>query len=260
MSESSTDQRQPVVIITGASGGIGMACVRAFANGGYRVAMADIDDSGATLAGEYGSHRCRFYRADMAEETDIRKLIESTVEHFGALHVLINNAGYGLPNSVVHETTTEELDRVIAINLRGTFLASKYAYPHLFASRGCIVNMSSMAGVHGEKHHAAYASTKGGINALTCALAIDYGRQGIRCNAICPSSVLTPKVDGVIAAQANAADIVELRKNINLLGYTATPDEIASVCVFLASSAASFITGALIPVSGGTECGYGVKY
>jgi meso-butanediol dehydrogenase/(S,S)-butanediol dehydrogenase/diacetyl reductase len=257
--ETAADNR-PVAIVTGGSGGIGLACVEAFICAGYRVAIGDFDDAGVAAAQRHGGGICRFFHADMGSEQDIRDLVEGTIDIFGQLNVLVNNAAIGVPNTPVHETTAEEFDRLIGANLRGYFLCCKYAYPHLKASRGCIVNMSSMAGVHGEKHHAAYAATKGGINALTFSVAIDYGREGIRCNAICPSSVLTPKVDAVIAAQPNAEDIVELRKNINLLGYTSAPQEIASVAVFLASPAASFITGALIPVSGGTECGYGVKY
>jgi len=143
--------------------------------------------------------------------------------------------------------------------VRGLFVICKFAYPHLKRSKGCIINMSSMAGVAGEKHHCIYSASKGFMNALTKSLAIDYGREGIRCNAVAPSSVLTPNVDRLIAAEPNAAEIIELRKNINLLGYTSRPEEIASAVVFLASPEASFITGAIIPVSGGTECGYGLK-
>jgi NAD(P)-dependent dehydrogenase (short-subunit alcohol dehydrogenase family) len=183
-----------------------------------------------------------------------------TIDTFSTLDILVNNAAVLVPTAPVHETSLEEFEKLVAVNLRGMFLLCKYSYPHLKQSRGCIINISSMAGVHGEKHHAAYAATKGAINALTQSMAVDYGPDGIRCNAICPSSVLTPNVDKMISASPNAEEIVQLRKTINCLGYTATPDQIAAVAVFLASPAASFMTGAITPVSGGTECGYGIKY
>ena len=117
-----------------------------------------------------------------------------------------------------------------------------------------------MAGVHGEKDHAIYAATKGGINALTQSMAIDYGPQGIRCNALCPSSVRTPNAEKVIGALPNAVELRRLIASLNALGRVAAPQEVAAVAVFLVSEAASFITGAIIPASGGSECGYGAKY
>jgi NAD(P)-dependent dehydrogenase (short-subunit alcohol dehydrogenase family) len=172
----------------------------------------------------------------------------------------VNNAAAIAPCVRLHETTNAEFEKFVAVNLRGLFLCCKHAYPHLKRARGCMVNISSMAGVQGEKSHAVYAATKGAMNALTKAMAIDYGRDGIRVNALCPSSVRTPNTDKLIQAAPNPRAIVKLRKTINHLGYTATPEEIASVAVFLASPAASFMTGAIVPVSGGSECGYGIKY
>ena len=116
-----------------------------------------------------------------------------------------------------------------------------------------------MAGVCNEATHAVYSASKGGLNALTKAMAIDYGSQGIRCNAVCPSSVITPNTNKLVHAAPDAAGIVEMRKNVNHLRYTASPAEIASVVLFLASPAASFVTGVIVPVSGGSECGYGIK-
>jgi NAD(P)-dependent dehydrogenase (short-subunit alcohol dehydrogenase family) len=246
-----------VALITGASGGIGGALVQAFMAAGAHVMASDVVTEEVS---NVGVEAYRFTPADVSDEPSVQGLIAATVAAFGQLDVLANNAAVLVPTAPVHETSLEEFNRLVAVNLRGTFLCCKYAYPHLKASRGNIINISSMAGVNGEKHHAVYAATKGAVNALTQAMAVDYGADGIRCNAVCPSSVLTPKVDKMIATAPNAEEIVQLRKSINSLGYTATPQEIASVAVFLAAPAASFMTGAIIPVSGGSECGYGVKY
>jgi NAD(P)-dependent dehydrogenase (short-subunit alcohol dehydrogenase family) len=242
-------------IITGASGGIGRALVQAFLEAGARVMASDIANSDLSET-EY----CRYTRADVSDEGDVQHLIAQTIETFGALDILINNAAVLTPTAPVHETSLEEFEKIVAVNLRGTYLLCKYSYPHLKQRKGCIINVSSMAGVHGEKHHAIYSASKGAINALTQSMAIDYGPDGIRCNAICPSSVLTPNVDKMIEELPNAEEIVHLRKSINVLGYTATPDQIAAVAVFLASPAAAFMTGSIVPVSGGSECGYGIKY
>lgn len=249
-----------VAIVTGASGGIGRACVEALLDAGARVVMADVDESGRELVLQRGEDICRFIPTDVSDESSVQKLIRETVAAFGALDILVNNAARLMPACPVHETTVAEFEGVMAVNVRGTFLCSKYAYPELKRRYGCIINISSMAGIHGEKNHAAYAATKGAINALTQAMAVDYGPDGIRCIAVCPSTVSTPNSDRVIRASPDATRIVELRKSLNPLGYVATPAQVAAVVAFLASSAAAYINGALVPVSGGAECGYGVKY
>jgi len=247
-----------VALITGANGGIGGALVETFLQNGARVLAADLESE---TAKEYCStQQYSFAPADVSREEDVQNLIAQTIETFGALDVLINNAAVLTPTASVQNTSLDEFERLVAVNLRGAFLLCKAAYPHLQQSRGCVLNISSMAGMHGEKEHAIYAATKGAINALTQSLAIDWGQDGIRANALCPSSVLTPNVDKMIAAAPDAAQIVELRRNINVLGFTATPQHIADAALFLCSPAAAFMTGALIPVSGGSECGYGLKY
>jgi NAD(P)-dependent dehydrogenase (short-subunit alcohol dehydrogenase family) len=240
-----------VALITGAGGGIGRALVTAFEEAGARVVAVDLS---ANNSAEYS------IAADVSDESEVENLIAQTIEKFGALDILVNNAAVLAPTAPVEQTSLEEFENLIAVNLRGSFLLSKYSYPHLKQSRGCILNVSSMAGVHGEKHHAIYAATKGAINALTQSMAVDWGDDGIRVNALCPSSVLTPNVDKMIEALPNASEIIQLRKQINALGFTATPEQIASVAVFLCSPAAAFMTGAIVPVSGGSECGYGLKY
>src|SRR5687768_9979294 len=196
--------------------------------------MADVDESGAEIerTGESGG-RAVFVKTDLADERSVRSLIVHTADRFGSLDVLVNNAAVLTPMAAVQDTSVEEFDRIVAVNFRGTYLCCRFAYPHLARGRGCVVNVSSMSGVHGEKSHAIYAATKGAINALTQSMAIDWGADGIRANAVCPSSVLTPKTDEMISAAPDPAAVVELRKKINHLGYTAEPREVASVILFL---------------------------
>jgi NAD(P)-dependent dehydrogenase (short-subunit alcohol dehydrogenase family) len=248
------------VIVTGASGGIGRATVEAFLAEGSRVIMGVHRDEGCKdLEEKWGPERARMVHADVSSETEISNLIESAVTAFGGLDVLVNNGACLVPMKPMHEHTHEEFERLIAVNVRGLWLTCKHAYPHLKKSKGTIVSVSSMAGVAGELHHCIYSACKGFMNSLTKSMAIDYGREGIRCNAVALSSALVPNVDRLIAALPEAEKIVQFRNEINLLGYTSVPEETANVVVFLASPKASFITGAIVPVSGGTEVGYGLK-
>jgi NAD(P)-dependent dehydrogenase (short-subunit alcohol dehydrogenase family) len=172
--------------------------VQAFAAAGARVVMADVDASGDKLATQLGPDRCRFIRADISDEAAVADLVTATVETYQSIDVLVNNAAVMVPTAPLHETSLAEFERLTAVNLRGLFYCCKHAYRHLKRSRGCIINVSSMAGVNGEQGHAVYAATKGAVNALTKSMAVDYGADGIRCNAVCPSSVLTPAVDNLI--------------------------------------------------------------
>ena len=245
-----------MILVTGAAGEIGLACVRALLDSGARVVATDL---AKPKNWNFPRSSCLFVEADLRKALSVKRLVAATVKTFGSLDGLVNNAAIFRPMAPAHKTSAAEFDRLIAVNLRGLFFCCKHAYPHLRKSKGCIINMSSMAGVQGEKSHAVYCATKGAINSLTKAMAIDYGPDGIRCNAICPSSVLTPNTDQLVNEARDPAKVIEKRKQITLLGYTASPREIAAVVRFLASQDASFMTGAIVPVSGGSECGYGLK-
>ena len=247
------------VLVTGAWGGIGQACVQAFLDEGACVLATDLASSPGDRPAGATPEQYRFAAADLRCEADVEQLIAAAMATFGSIDVLVNNAAIFRPSSAVHETSADEFEQLMATNVRAPFLCCKYAWPHLRESKGCIVNISSMAGVHGEKAHAVYSATKGALNAMTQAMAIDYGPDGIRCNAVCPSSVLTPNTDVLVNEAPDPGKVIEERRNITLLGYTAKPEEIAAAALFLATPGASFITGALLPVSGGSECGYGLK-
>ncbi len=251
------DQLQDKVsLITGAAAGIGAACARRFCQYGARVVIGDVDvERGRALAGELGS-QAEFARLDVADEASFASAIDASVARWGRLDVLVNNAGVALPSVPVQETTTQDFDRFVNVNLRGVFHGCKLAYPHLVASRGCVLNISSMAGVTGHQNHAIYAATKGAINTLTKSTAVDWGSQGVRINALCPLSVWTETLHAWCDEQSNREETHELLKRINSLGYCPEPDEIASVALFLCSDDARFVTGCVMPVSGGGECGH----
>jgi len=246
-------------IVTGAAQGIGLACAHALLNAGAQVVMADIDPTIDTI--DVADHKgaSLAVRVDVSCEKNVIHLIQSTIDRFGTLDILINNAAVLTPTKPVHETTIEEINRLVGVNVIGAILCCKHAYSYLAQSGGAIVNVSSMAGVCGERNHAVYAATKGALNALSQAIALDYAKQDIRCNAVCPGAVDTPNSVKAIAASPNAEDILQQRNQISPLGRVATAEEIAAVVCFLASPSSSYITGAVIPVSGGSECGFGVK-
>jgi len=247
-----------VVVVTGGAAGIGAAIVRRFVTEGARVLVGDRDQRhGAALCAELGDDAV-FQAVDVSDAASFARAIEQTVALWGRLDILVNNAAIAIPAATVQDTTLDEFERLVAVNLRSVFLGCKLAYPHLKASRGCVLNLSSMAGVTGQERHAVYGATKGAINALTKCVAVDWGCEGIRINAVCPAGVRTEGLREWMNAQSDGPEIEKYLRQIHALGYCPEPEEVASVAAFLCSDEASFITGCIMPVSGGSECGYNV--
>ena len=157
---------------------------------------------------------------------------------------------------MLHETTEAEWDRLFSVNLKSVYLTTRYGYAALKASKGCILNTSSLVGEMGQEQHAAYTATKGGMNALTKSMALDYATDGIRVNAVCPAGVWTPMLRSWCAEQVNPEGIEHYLDDIHPLGTCPEGDVIADAAVFLVSDEARFITGHLLHVSGGAELGY----
>jgi meso-butanediol dehydrogenase / (S,S)-butanediol dehydrogenase / diacetyl reductase len=239
------------VIVTGAAAGIGAGIARRFAEGGFAVAIFDTDGPGAIrVASELGDRTPTLaIQGDVSDEDDVRRAIETTVSRFASLDVLINNAGIEVAGSVA-SLTSAEWDRQIAVNLRGVFLMSKYSIPKMRERGGAIVNISSVHAFVSWPDCAAYDASKSGIIGLTRAMALDHGRDAIRVNAICPGYIETPLMERWLASLPDREGTLAHLRNFHPLGRMGTPGDVAEVAFFLASDAASFVSGTYLVVDG----------
>ncbi len=239
-----------VAIVTGAASGIARATAVLFAREGAAVAAVDRDQEGLTavvtqIRNEGG--RAEFYRVDVSNSEEILVAVESVLRSFGELHILFNGAGI-LTYGTVLETPEEVWNRVIGVNLTGTFLFCRAVLPHMIERHsGSIINVASTTGAHGAcAQAAAYVSSKGGVTLLTRSMGIDYARHGIRVNAICPGPTDTPMLRNALKPDQLAEFAVSFP-----MGRLGQPDEIARAALFLASDEASFVTGSMLYVDGG---------
>jgi len=241
-------------LITGGSEGIGRAIAAAFQAEGAEIVIAALESPALDAAA--ASMSCPAYSFDLGLTADVERIVECAVGDMGGLDVLVNNAAITSPSKPVETTSLDELGRLLDVNLRGSFWMMRCAFSHLKVSRGCVLNVSSMAGVTGQAAHAAYAMTKGGLNALTKSAAADWGSHGIRVNALCPVSAWTPALRRWSEEQPNASEIEAYLDRLPVLGYCPEAAEIAPAAVFLCSEDARFVSGHLLHVSGGSEVGY----
>jgi NAD(P)-dependent dehydrogenase (short-subunit alcohol dehydrogenase family) len=245
-----------VAIVTGGASGIGRATVLLLARAGAAVAVVDLDQVGGDsmarqIVGAGG--RVIFIPADVSQEAACQRAVERTVREFGRLDILFNNAGI-VRRATVVDTSIEDWDRVMAVNVRSVFLLCKYAIPHMAAAGGgSIINNASGWGIVGGGRAAAYCASKGAIVQLTRAMAIDHGAESIRVNCICPGDTDT----AMLRSEARQLGVDEARflaeSADRPLRRIAQPEEIAQAVLFLASDAASFVTGAVLAVDGGAS-------
>jgi NAD(P)-dependent dehydrogenase (short-subunit alcohol dehydrogenase family) len=238
------------ILVTGAGSGMGRAASKRFGAEGGRVCCADVNEAGAeetaaairSAGGDAYAVRC-----DVSDPDAVARTVDGAAERFGGLYALCNVAGIGGFRRTT-ETTFTEWNRFLAVNLTGVFLMCQRALPHILASRGAIINTASVAGLKSHPYSAAYCASKGGVVMLTKALAVEYGRKGVRINCLCPGGVETPLIqqfqlpDGVPQAAL---------MRISPLGRMGNVDEIAGTFAFLASDDATYINGAAIVVDGG---------
>ena len=247
-----------VALITGGTSGIGSATAIRFAQEGARVAITGRDAGRGgevvdTIVADGG--QAIFIRSDVRLAEECRRAVEQTLERFGQIDILFNNAGVFHPRTVP-DCSEEEWDETIDSSLKGAFLMSKYALPSMIErGTGSIIHTSSGWGILGGNEAAAYCAAKGGLVVMAKAMAIDHGPQGIRVNCVCPGDVLTPMLHDDAAKRGMAWDDYAAGAVQRPLGRIGTVDEIASAVLFLASDESSFVTGEALVVDGGGVAG-----
>jgi NAD(P)-dependent dehydrogenase (short-subunit alcohol dehydrogenase family) len=243
-----------VAVLTGAALGIGRAAAVAFAAEGAKVAVLDLNEA----EGEQTLRQIRdaqgeanFFRTDISKEAEVRGTLERVASDWGRLDILVNNAGiYFQANAL--DTTLETWEKVLAVNLTGAFLCTKYAVQQMVKNGGgAVVNVASEAGLVGIKGQVAYNVSKGGLIALTRSCAVDFAEFGVRVNSICPGTTDTPLVQAAVQRAPDPAAARRALESCRPLDRLGRPEEIAAAILFLASGEAGYATGAILSVDGG---------
>lgn len=245
-----------VILLTGGSSGIGRECARAYAREGAMVAICALDDQNLrdTVA-ELGSAHSG-YACDVSRSEQVAAAVSNVLNRYGRINAVHNNAGVPGPSTSLEQTTVEQWNELFAVNVQSILHTTHFCFEALRESQGCILNTSSIVGEMGQAAHAAYAATKGAVNALTRSMALDYAQYGIRVNAVCPAGVWTPMLRQWVQSQPDPSTVNSYLNAIHPLGDCPDGDVVADASVFLISARARFITGHLMHVTGGAELGY----
>jgi NAD(P)-dependent dehydrogenase (short-subunit alcohol dehydrogenase family) len=245
------DLQGKVALVTGAARGLGRAIALALAEAGSDVALGlreIASDSGVVAEVAGRGRKALPLQMDMTSPEQIRQAVDNTVQHFGRLDILVNNAGIA-PDNLAENVTEEDFDRTVAINLKGTFFACQAAGRIMMRQKsGCIINMSSQAAFAALPTESIYCMTKAGIVHLTKCLAVEWGKYNINVNAVAPTFIHTPGTESALADPAFRQDVIDRIAALHRIGE---PIEVAGAVVFLASPAASLITGHTLVIDGG---------
>ena len=253
-----------VALITGAGSGLGKAIAMRYCQEGAKVCVADIDPKRAedTIA-TIGQSQAFGVTGDVSKAADTEMMVGKAVAHFGRLDILVNSAGFWLVDRPdrVDALSEQDWDRVVDVNLKGTFLCSKYALNHMLkAHRGVIINLASECGIGGMLNAAAYCAAKAGVVNLTRQMGLEYARQGVRVNCIVPCNIKTPMLERELDASDNRVRAVERYHRLMPLGRFGEPDEVANAALFLASDESTFTTASVLMVDGGVTAGGTIAY
>ncbi len=237
------------VVVTGGAKGIGGACVKAFTEGGAKVCILDIDQAGQEFADTLGGDTF-FIHCDVSKEDEVKTAFRKIEKKLGAVEVLVNNAGIQR-YSTVTETSEEEWDRVMNVNLKSAFLCSKYAIPMMVNNKkGCVINVASVQSFISQKNVAPYTTSKTALLGLTRSIAVDYA-PNIRSVAVCPGTVDTPMFRNSIQESPNPDEVLEECNEMHLVKRICSSEEVGELITYLASDKAGFITGQAIRIDGG---------
>ena len=241
------------VIVTGSSSGIGLGCARRFSDEGANVVLNSNDaDELDEVKGDFPEDRTLIAAGDVSDPDVCARIVKETIDRFGDLHVLHNNAGIAAMGPL-EEMSQDDIDSVLDVNVKGVIHMCRAAFPHLKKVKGCIVNTSSVSGIGGDWGLAIYDTSKGAVTNLTRALALDWGRHGIRVNAVNPSLIRTDLSEDMF----DNDKLINAFKTRIPLGRTGVPEDVAGPVAFLASDDAKFVNGIQLPVDGGCSASNG---
>lgn len=236
--------RGKVAVVTGGASGIGRAIVEAFIEQGARVVIADLGHRAQDASAELGSTTLGV-SADVSVSSDVHAMLQAAIDRFGQIDILCNNAGLDGEQTSIEDYDEMEFDRVVAVNLRGTFLGIKHVIPHLKERGGAIINTASIAGSVVMPNMPAYCAAKAGVMQLTKVAAVECAPYGIQVNTICPGVIRTAMLEAL------PADFIRGLEQATPMGRIADPGEVGRMAVFLASGESAFLTGCSINIDGG---------
>ena len=244
-----------IAVITGASTGIGQASAKALANEGAHVLALDISDELEKTVEEINRNggKATAYKVDISDDKQVQDFADKARDEYGRVDVIFNNAGVDNSAGRIHEYPVEVFDKIMAVDMRGTFLVTKFLLPLMMEQGGSIINTASFSGQAADLYRSGYNAAKGAVINFTKSIAIEYGRENIRANAIAPGTIETPLVDNLAGTSEDEAGKTfrDNQKWVTPLGRLGKPEEVGKLVAFLASDDSSFITGETVRIDGG---------